>query len=156
MDNKLNYRQNLFAEYYAEGETQGNATRSAIKAGYKETTAYSMGQRLLKHVEVKRVIDEKTAKIKAESIATRKKRQEFWSRIMNDSATKMSDRLRASELLGKSEADFTENYADKTAEQPEPLSEEEQQEIKEVLTELSRRKRIKLFKSQEGVSGAVR
>ena len=33
-DKPLNYRQNLFAEYYAEGDTQGNATQSALKAGY--------------------------------------------------------------------------------------------------------------------------
>ena len=107
-DKPLNYRQNLFAEYYAEGETQGNATQSAIKAGYKETTAYSMGQRLLKHVEVKRVIDDRTQEIRTESIATRKKRQEFWTETMQDEAKSMSDRLRASELLGKSEADFTD------------------------------------------------
>ena len=30
-----------------------NATQAAIRAGYREKTAYSMGQRLLKNVEIK-------------------------------------------------------------------------------------------------------
>src|SRR5690349_3808788 len=33
-----------------------NATQAAIRAGYSEATAYSQGQRLLKHVEVKKAI----------------------------------------------------------------------------------------------------
>lgn len=41
-------------------------------------------------------------------IANRQQRQEFWSSVMNDAEVDLSVRLRASELLGKSEADFTE------------------------------------------------
>lgn len=33
-----------------------NATQAAIRAGYREKTAYSMGQRLLKNVEIKSCI----------------------------------------------------------------------------------------------------
>ena len=36
-----------------------NATQAAIRAGYKETTAYSMGQRLLKKVEVQNKIQQR-------------------------------------------------------------------------------------------------
>ena len=119
-DKPLNYRQSLFAEYYtSDPDTKGNATQSAIKAGYKETTAYSMGQRLLKKVEVRRVIDDRTQEIRAESVATRKKRQEFWSREMDNPENKLTDRLRASELLGKSEADFTDKHIVGTQESPE-------------------------------------
>ena len=126
-DKPLNYRQTLFAEYYAEGETQGNATQSAIKAGYKETTAYSMGQRLLKHVEVKRVIDDRTQEIRAESVATRQLRQQFWTKTMNDTSETMANRLRASELLGKSEIDFVEKRI--TVAEPEAVPEAEQEAI---------------------------
>ena len=42
-------------------------------------------------------------------IATRDERQKFWTDVMNSSSEEMRDRLKASELLGKSEADFTEN-----------------------------------------------
>lgn len=39
-------------------------------------------------------------------IATREKRQELWTKVMNAEGVEMKDRLRASELLGKSEGDF--------------------------------------------------
>ena len=41
-------------------------------------------------------------------IATRQQRQEFWSVVMKNKKEGMKDRLRASELLGKSEADFVD------------------------------------------------
>jgi phage terminase small subunit len=41
-------------------------------------------------------------------IATRQERQEFWSKIVRDSGEDMRHRLKASELLGRSEADFVE------------------------------------------------
>ena len=53
----LTKRNKDFIEYYTKDkDTRGNATQSAIKAGYSKRTAYSIGQRLLKHVEVKEAI----------------------------------------------------------------------------------------------------
>ena len=46
-----------------------NATQAAIRAGYSEKTAYSIGQRLLKEVEVKTYIDERLAEIQSDCIA---------------------------------------------------------------------------------------
>lgn len=46
---KLTERQKMFCRYYI---IDLNATRAAKKAGYKKTTAYSQGQRLLKDVEI--------------------------------------------------------------------------------------------------------
>ena len=49
----LNVKQQTFvAEYLIDL----NATQAAIRAGYSEATAYSQGQRLLKHVEVAALI----------------------------------------------------------------------------------------------------
>lgn len=45
----LNRRQILFTLEYL---TDLNATQAAIRAGYSERTAYSIGQRLLKNVEI--------------------------------------------------------------------------------------------------------
>lgn len=47
----------------------GNATQSAIKAGYSEKTAYSAGQRLLKNVEVKSNIEERLKQVQDQQIA---------------------------------------------------------------------------------------
>ena len=55
----LGEKQGRFAEEYV---IDMNATQAAIRAGYSEKTAYSQGQRLLKHVEVKAAIQEATEK----------------------------------------------------------------------------------------------
>ncbi len=49
---KLSTKQQLFVDEYL---IDMNATEAAKRAGYSEKTAYSQGQRLLKHVEIKKV-----------------------------------------------------------------------------------------------------
>jgi len=49
----LNQRQIKFCEQYS---IHGNATKAAEEAGYSKKTAYSIGQRLLKNVEIKKYI----------------------------------------------------------------------------------------------------
>jgi len=57
---KLNTKQRKFADEYI---ISGNATQSAITAGYSEKTAYSQGNRLLKHDEVKKFIKDRTEEL---------------------------------------------------------------------------------------------
>ena len=52
---KLTDKQKRFVEEYL---VDLNATQSAIRAGYSEQTAYSIGQRLLKKVEVQEAIQQ--------------------------------------------------------------------------------------------------
>lgn len=56
----MNARQKRFVREYL---IDLNATRAAISAGYSEKTAYSSGQRLLKHVEVGAEIAQKSQKL---------------------------------------------------------------------------------------------
>lgn len=100
---KLTTKQRRFVEAY-----DGNATQAAIAAGYSQKIARQMGQVNM----TKRVI---LAEIKAREvvrctplIASRAERQQFWSSVMRDKEQQMRDRLKAAELLGKSEADFVE------------------------------------------------
>lgn len=85
-----------------------NATQAAIRAGYSSRTAYSIGQRLLKNVEVSQAIDAAITERRSKLIATREQRQQFWTDVMTDTEQDMRSRLRASELLAKSEGDFLE------------------------------------------------
>ena len=101
----MTHRQELFIQEYL---VSLNATQAAIKAGYSPKTAYSIGQRLLKNVEVLQAINKVMNERKSTLIATREQRQEFWTSVMLDTDTAMKDRLKASELLGKSEGDFTD------------------------------------------------
>jgi phage terminase small subunit len=55
---KLTNKQRIFIDEYLRSF---NATRAAIRAGYSEHTAYSSGQRLLKDVELKSLIDARIA-----------------------------------------------------------------------------------------------
>lgn len=99
-------KQRRFIEAYT-----GNATEAALQAGYSSKTAYSQGQRLLKNVEVQEEIRSREEERKNTLIAPREARQAFWTSIMQDPEEKTTDRLRASELLGKSEGDFLERVA---------------------------------------------
>ena len=51
-------------------------------------------------------------------IASREERQTFWTAILRDPETELRDRLRASELLGRSEGDFLERVLDITPPTP--------------------------------------
>lgn len=53
---RLTPRQERFVDEYL---IDLNATQAAIRAGYSEKTAYSMGQRLLKNVEIQSVIQKR-------------------------------------------------------------------------------------------------
>ena len=55
----LNVKQKRFVEEYL---IDLNATQAAIRAGYSEKTAYSSGQRLLKHVEIQAAIQKRQSK----------------------------------------------------------------------------------------------
>lgn len=125
---KLNVKQKIFADEYL---VCLNATESAIKAGYSKKTAYSIGQRLLKKVEVKNYIDEHLKKLEDEKIADTKEIMESLTRILRgqeqeetiviegqgDGISKArkikkeispKDRLKAAELLGKRYGLFTD------------------------------------------------
>lgn len=56
---ELNKKQEQFVQEYM---IDLNATQAAIRAGYSKRTAYSQGQRLLKHVEVQRRLQAEQAK----------------------------------------------------------------------------------------------
>ena len=108
-----------------------NATQAAIRAGYKESTAYSQGQRLLKKVEVKTYIDEQLKKLHDAKIADADEVIKYLTSVMRGESTaevvviegegegystarRMSkapdekERLKAAELLGKRYGVFTD------------------------------------------------
>lgn len=100
--NRATLKQQKFIEAYA-----GNATEAARIAGYR--CPMQQGQRLLRKDEISNAIKSRQVAELMPTILSRQERQEFWSRIMMNENESTRDRLRASELLGKSEADFTEN-----------------------------------------------
>lgn len=115
--NTLTTKHQKFADEYL---ISGNATDAALKAGYSPKTAYSQGQRLLKHVEVKAYIAEQLDKLHSAKTADAQEVIETLTAIMRgevteevpllcgegcqelaDKNTAVKDRLKAAELLGK-------------------------------------------------------
>lgn len=59
-----------------------NATQAAIRAGYSEKSAYSVGQRMLKNVEVKKYIVEQVERPKNEKISSAQEVLEYLTSVM--------------------------------------------------------------------------
>lgn len=92
----LNEKQKAFAEYYA---ACFNATEAAKKAGYSERTAYSIGQRLLKHVEVQKCLQSLSKSAHSERIATINEVLEYLTDTMRDENEQRKERTKAAQLL---------------------------------------------------------
>ena len=123
---KLTSRQQAFVEHYA---ACGNATEAARRAGYKKPR--SVGSENLTKPGIQAALSAITSKVASARIATAQERQEFWTGVMRgvdvykphtktvaeptdqapnqpppEPEIEMKDRLKASELLGKSQRDF--------------------------------------------------
>ncbi len=101
----LNAKKNRFVEEYP---VDLNATQAAIRAGYSKKTAYSIGQRLLKDVEIQEAI-QKAMKDRSERTGiTQDKVVEELGKVAfaeahdyTDADLKYRNKLKALELLGK-------------------------------------------------------
>lgn len=72
-------RQRKFADEYL---VDCNATQAAIRAGYSEKTAYSIGDENLKKPEIKKYIEEQLEKISSEKIADATEVMEYLTSVM--------------------------------------------------------------------------
>lgn len=125
---KLTLKQKAFAEYYIE---TGNATESAIKAGYSKKTARVIGQENLLKPALKSYIDEKMKELESKRIAKAEEVLEYLTRVLRGEETEQvvvtenigdfmseakvidkelsaKDKIKAAELLGKRYRLFTD------------------------------------------------
>lgn len=107
---KFTSKQQKFIDLY-----EGNGTKAAREAGYTgdENTLAVAAKKLLRNGKILAAIKEREikspeGKATAKRIASREDRQAFWTKILEDDNKDMKDRLKASELLGRSQADFTD------------------------------------------------
>jgi phage terminase small subunit len=101
----LSDKQGRFISAYA-----GNGVEAARMAGYKGSaqTLKQIAHANLKRPEIARAIKARSDRTSELLIADRIQRQEFWTQVMNDKVVPIQARLKASELLGRSEGDFLE------------------------------------------------
>lgn len=102
---ELNAKQRKFVLAYA-----GNGTEAARAAGWRgdDRTLAVTASQLLRNPKVIEAIKAREVKELRPAIMSRQERQAFWSAIARgeDGDGEMQHRLKASELLGKSEGDF--------------------------------------------------
>ena len=120
----LNDMQKRFVDEYL---VDLNATQAAKRAGYKEKSAYSQGQRLLKHDEIKSLISEKMAKREEDTIASADEVMRYLTAVIRGQSRSHvlardamgadhivekppdeKERLKAAELMGKRHQLFTD------------------------------------------------
>ncbi len=104
---RLTVKQQRFVQAY-----DGNGVAAARAAGYRGTdnTLAAVAKENLQKPHIVRAIREREERRQTMIIATREQRQQFWTQTMNDPDVPWKDRLRASELLGRSEGDFLERH----------------------------------------------
>ena len=105
--NKLTTKQQRFVDFY-----DGNATEACRKAGYKGSnhTLEQVAYENLRKPEIVSAIESRERLSKEKAIMDRESRQELWTMIALDVNERTDIRLRASELLGKSEGDFIDRH----------------------------------------------
>jgi phage terminase small subunit len=100
----LTEKQRRFCEAFSSNG--GNATAAAREAGYGKPHVQCVV--ILESVSVKKALEKLRSKTTKAAILTREQRQALWSQIALDESVRMGDRLKAMELLGRSQADFIE------------------------------------------------
>lgn len=102
---KLQAKQRKFAEVFS-----GNGTKAAREAGYRgdDKTLAVTAAELLRNPKVAEIIRTREEREVRPMVMSRQQRQELWSEIARDKKEDTAQRLKASELLGKSEADFVD------------------------------------------------
>ena len=101
----LNERQKAFADYYIQ---TGNATEAAVKAGYSEKTARSIGSENLTKPDICAYIEERMAGQGEKRVADANEVIEFYTAVMRGEVkdqfgldASLSDRLKAGDALMK-------------------------------------------------------
>lgn len=81
---KLTAKQRLFADEYIKS---GNATQSAIKAGYSAKSAHQSATKNMQKASVKSYINAKMAEIESHKIADAKEVLQFYTRVLREEET---------------------------------------------------------------------
>lgn len=101
----LTIKQQKFADKYIEC---GNATESAIYAGYSKNTARQTAAENLSKPYIKSYIDARMAELQKPTIATAEEVLEFLTETMRDMEAEKRDRIKCAELMGKRYALYSE------------------------------------------------
>lgn len=118
---KLTIKQRKFIESYI---VSGNATQAAIEAGYSKKTAAQTGNENLRKPDIMKALEKRTEELQSEKVDSQQDIIEFLSSVRRGEVkeklvtpsgmivevpAKITDRVKAAELMGKRYAMWTEN-----------------------------------------------
>ena len=127
MADKLTRKEQTILNYKANG---GNMKRAMIDAGYSETYADKNSRYLLGIIgeEIKATQDT----IRSKKIKSVEEIQEWWTNILDDEDADLKDKIKASELLAKSQGGFIEKV-EMNARVKNPLEQLTTDELKKLI-----------------------
>src|SRR5690554_3967144 len=99
----LTVKQKKFCDYYIQ---TGNATESAIKAGYSKKTATETGYENLRKPHLAEYIAQRNKVLESDRIADMEEVKEFWTNTLRNEDNDYKDRLKASEYIAKTNGAF--------------------------------------------------
>ncbi len=101
----MTVKQKMFADEYIK---TGNAKQSYINAGYsaRGNSAEANASRLLRNDKVLAYIKQRNQEIDKDTIADMTEVKEFWTNMLRNRAADPKDRLKASELIAKTNGAF--------------------------------------------------
>ena len=129
---KLNARQKAFCEFYV---ASGNATESAIKAGYREQTARVTASKILTKANIQEYVKELQEKAKTSRIMTAIERREFLTKFIKNGNEKAADRLKALDILNKMDGEYMEKIQMTGEIKTNPFKELTLEELKRIANE---------------------
>lgn len=92
------------------GKCLGNAEKSVIAAGYSPKYARGNAHKIVARKDVQEYIKYLQSTPISREIYDLKQLQEWWTEVIKSGSVKMSDRLRASEYLGRSIGAFESEW----------------------------------------------
>lgn len=100
---RMSRKQLVYTQLVVDGMSEKEA---AIEAGYDKDTINQQVAKLRGNERIQEKIDFLRKEKLLENIARVEERRAFWTNVMRDPKNAINARLKASELLGKSDGDF--------------------------------------------------
>ena len=103
---KLTAKQQKFCDYYIETGNGSESYKRAYTSCKKDDTARVNASKLLTNANIIEYIEERNKLLESDRIADMKEVKEFWTTTMRNESVEDKDRLKASELIAKTNGAF--------------------------------------------------
>lgn len=144
----MTVKQRKFADEYI---VTGNATESAIKAGYSKKSARSVGAENLTKPNIKKYIEEQLKKIEQEKIATAEEILIYWTEVMRGQSE-----TEVIVMIGKGEGISEPKKLMKAPSESERLQASRELAKRLIDTQAEESKESKLDKLMEAIEGGFK